>query len=262
MKKRLFGVIIGAALTVAVFGVPPFTGGPDADYLDVENAAEFKTEVRRHPNGVFEVSAFTQMPGLTPEMVRWWFADYMQTTAHYQRWHPAAHVWMNWENKVPGEYVGASHLVHEYIDLDLDRLRIQFVPPETILGDVQFRADDVAVCAFPGLLEQPLNVGKMCHIIRTTDDGAQMLSRFWLGYVAKRDGNETVPSIEGLIGNTYLARRVGVRKSYAVALMNHATQEMGNLAEFLPTLYAAKYSKSESEVAVAATDGSNESQIR
>lgn len=246
MKKRLFGMIAGAALIVAVFGLPPFTGGPDADYLDAENAAQFKTEVRRQPNGVFEVSAITPMPGVTPEMVRWWFADYMQTTAHYQRWHPTAHVWMDWENKVPGDYVGASHLVHEYIGKDLDELRIQFVPPEDILGDVQFREDDVAVCAFPGLLEQPLNVGKMCHIIRSTDDGAQMLSRFWLGYVAKRDGNETVPSIEGVLGNTYLARRIGVQKPYAVALMNHATQEMGILAEFLPELYLAEHARSAS----------------
>jgi len=43
-----------------------------------------------------------------------------------------------------------------------------------------------------------------------------------------------------LEGNTYLARKLRVPKSDATDLMNHATQEMGILAEFLPELYAAE----------------------
>lgn len=212
MKKRILVMFTAIAVVIAVFGLPPFTGGPNGDYLRAENASDFKTDVRRLPNGVYEVSALTQMPGVTPEMVRWWFADYMQTTEHYKRWHPTAHVWMDWENKLPGEYIGASHLVHEYItEGELAKLRIQFVVPEQIFGDVDFRSDDVAVCARAGLLEEPVYGGKMCHIIRSTDGGSEMLSRFWLGMVAKRDGNEEVDSIIGLLGNTYLARRVGVR---------------------------------------------------
>jgi len=133
--------------------------------------------------------------------------------------------------------------VHEYIGEDLSKLRIQFVPAKKILGETSFREDDIAVCALPGLLEKPLYGGKMCHIIRRTDDGAEMLSRFWLGLVAKRDGNETTASIEGLLGNTYLARKIGIRKSSAINLMNHATEEMGYLAEFLPGLYAQEMDK-------------------
>jgi len=238
MKKRIFTLLALIGLGIAIFGLPPFSGGPDGDYLKAENAKDFKTGGHRHPNGIYEVSALTPMPNVTPEMVRWWFADYMQTSEHYKRWHPTAHLWMDWENKTPGEYVGASHLVHEYIGEDLAKLRIQFVPPEQILGDVDFREDDVAVCALPGLLEKPLWGGQMCHIIRSTDDGAEMLSRFWLGMVAKRDGNEKVASIEGVLGNTYIARKLGVPKSDALDLMNHATQEMSYLAEFLPELYA------------------------
>ena len=243
MNKRVFITATLIVFAVVIFGLPPFSGGPNGDFLKPENEAEFKTEFRRHPNGVYEVSAHTLMPGTTPEMVRWWFADYMQTSEHYKRWHPTAHLWMDWENKTPGEYVGASHLVHEYIGEDLSKLRIQFVPAKKILGETSFREDDIAVCALPGLLEKPLYGGKMCHIIRRTDDGAEMLSRFWLGLVAKRDGNETTASIEGLLGNTYLARKIGIRKSSAINLMNHATEEMGYLAEFLPGLYAQEMDK-------------------
>ncbi|MEM9572144.1 MAG: hypothetical protein AAF996_11800 [Pseudomonadota bacterium] len=238
MKKWFTLAAIALLIVVAIFGVPPFGGGPTPGYAEGEPG--FKTEVKRLPNGIYEVSALTPMPGVTPEMVRWWFADYMQTSEHYQRWYPGAHVWMDWENKVPGKYVGASHLVHEYIGEDMQKLRIQFVPPEEILGDVQLRDGDVAVCAKPGLLEQPINGGQMCHIIRATADGAEMRSRFWLGMVAKRDGNEQIGSIEGIVANTYLARKLGVSKAAAADLMNHCTEEMSILAGFLPELYAAE----------------------
>lgn len=242
MGTRVFAAATLLAFLIAIFGWPPFGGGPTPGYAEGDDG--FVSGVRRLPNGVFEVSALTPMPGVTPEMVRWWFADYMETTAHYQRWHPTAHVWMDWENKVPGEYVGASHLVHEYIGEDLSKLRIQFVPAKTILGDVELQPDDVAVCALPGLLEQPVYGGKMCHIVRSTPRGAEMRSRFWLGIVAKRDGNDPVDSIEGRIGNTYLARMIAVSETDAIDLMNHAIQEMGYLAGFLAKLYAEEKGES------------------
>ena len=155
MKKRVLtaGLLF---LGIAVFGLPPLSGGPNADYLMAENFGNFESGVKRQANGVYQVSAFTPMPNVEATMVRWWFADYMQTPEHYKRWYPDAHFWMDWENKVSGNYIGASHLVHEYIGLDLHKLRIQFVPPEEILGDTShLHPNDVAVCARPGLLDKP-----------------------------------------------------------------------------------------------------------
>ncbi|NNE56546.1 MAG: hypothetical protein HKN36_00410 [Hellea sp.] len=243
MKKRIIAVVAFLALIVAIFGLPPFSGGPSGKYLSDAEISNFQNGVHRQSNGTYEVSAFTPMPGVDAKMVRWWFADYMQTTEHYQRWYPGAHVWMDWENKVPGEYVGASHLVHEYIGDELMKLRIQFVPHEEILGDIKLKTDDVAVCARVGLLEKPVNVAKMCHIIRNNDAGAVMLSRFWMGQVQKRDRNQTVGSIEGIIGNTYLARKVAIRQQNAIDLKDHALQEMGILAGFLPELYENEISE-------------------
>lgn len=80
----------------------------------------------------------------------------------------------------------------------------------------------------------------MCHIVRNTEWGAELRSVFWMGDVAKRDGNETIFSIEGLLGNTALARRVAISETDAVDLMTHAIQEMGYLSDFLPALYAER----------------------
>lgn len=44
--------------------------------------------------------------------------------------------------------------------------------------------------------------------------------------------------MQGLIGNSWLARRFLVDEQLAVDLMRHAIEEMGNLADFLPGLYA------------------------
>ena len=52
-----------------------------------------------------------------------------------------------------------------------------------------------AVCAFAGQLEEPINFGKVCHVVRQTESGAEMRSRFWLGHVAMREGNETRLSV-------------------------------------------------------------------
>jgi hypothetical protein len=57
--------------------------------------------VERLPDGILHVAVLTRMPGVSPEMIAWWFGEYMQTTEHYRRWHPRDHVWMSWANKRP-----------------------------------------------------------------------------------------------------------------------------------------------------------------
>jgi len=240
MTKRIVLGVGALALVFAVFGWNPFA--PYRDVSGVLKDAEFENGIERQANGVYRVQALTRMPDVKAEMVRWWFADYMQTTQHYKRWHPQAHVWMDWENKQPGEIIGASHLVHEYLGSDpaLHKLRIQFVEPADFLPGWTGGQGRLAICARAGLLEEPMNVTTMCHIVYDTEFGAEMRSVFWIGHVAKRDGNDEVFSLEGLAGNTWAARRVLLDEHFANNLLTHAIEEMGILAEFLPELYAAQ----------------------
>jgi hypothetical protein len=85
--------------------------------------------VERLADGIPHVAVLTRMPGVSPEMIGWWFGAYLETTDHYRRWHPRDHAWMSWEDKRPGTHVGAKHLVHEYTGGKLNKLRITFVPP-------------------------------------------------------------------------------------------------------------------------------------
>lgn len=235
--KKIIGIATLLAILIAIFGWNPFSSHRDTSGILLEGYSGFETGVHRQPNGVYRVRALTRMPNVKAKMVRWWFADYMQTTAHYKRWHPTAHVWMDWENKKPGKIIGASHLVHEYIGDELSKLRIQFVDPEEFLGPLENRDDRFIVCARVGLLEEPINVTTMCHIVRDTPWGAEMRSVFWLGHVSKRDGNKQISSVEGALGNTWLARHLLVDEKLAADLMTHAIEEMGYLSDFLPELF-------------------------
>ncbi len=243
--KKLMGVSGIVALVIAIWGFVPFANTINPDDALTPGYDALETGVKRLPDGTYQVSALTRMPGVKAEMVTWWFTDFLQTSEHYKWWHPTAHVWMDWENKVPGEIVGASHLVHEYIGGEMQKLRIQFVPPEEVLGAMpELDVNTFVLCARAGLLEEPLYLAKMCHVVRDTPWGAEMRSNFWMGHVARREGNNSVSSIEGIVGNTALMRYLLLDEWQATALMTHAIEEMGYLSDLLPVLYEQETGRS------------------
>jgi len=225
-------------IVVSIFGLQPFKTSIDAETALIKETESYETEVRRLPDASYLVAVRTPMPGVKAEMVRWWFADFLNTTEHYSWWHPEDHVWMDWENKKPGEVIGSSHLVHEYIGNELSKLRIQFIDSSEFFGFNPNDEDTFVICARVGLLEEEINTAKMCHVVRNTQTGAEMRSRFWLGNVAKRDGNETIRSFEGFVGNMALVRLFLIKQQVNPEdLKRHAIEEMTYLAELLPSLY-------------------------
>ena len=238
LSISLFLVIL---ISVAIFGLQPFKTSIDAEATLVKETETYETEVRRLPDASYLVAVRTPMPGVKVEMVRWWFADFLNTTEHYSWWHSEDHVWMDWENKKPGEVIGSSHLVHEYIGSELSKLRIQFIDSSEFFGFNPNDEDTFVICARVGLLEQEINTAKMCHVVRNTQTGAEMRSRFWLGHVAKRDGNETIRSFEGFVGNMALVRLFLIKQQVDPEdLKRHAIEEMTYLAELLPSLYESE----------------------
>jgi len=209
----------------------------DLPTLLTPEALPYPSGVERLPDGVLHVAVLTRMPGVSPEMIRWWFGQYMQTTEHYRRWHPRDHVWMAWEDKRPGTHVGAKHLAHEYIGGRLQKLRITFVPPEELFADALTEMPEaVAICARPGLLDRPIDLGRMVHLALPKPWGCELHSRFWLGQVASRNGSR----LPETIGNHPWVRNALARTSFGRALAVHCHEEMSTLAGFLPDLYASE----------------------
>ena len=177
------------------------------------------------------------MPGVTSDMFRWWFSDYLQTTEHYRMWHPEDHVWMGWEHKTLGEITGSHHLVHEYIGGELMKLRIQFAWPQEILGYDPTDENTVAICARVGELESSLNIAEMCHVARNIPSGVELRSRFWLGVIADREAAGWQNFLLSLLANNPISRQLAVSEAGGIDLHKHCMEEMSYLADLLPAIY-------------------------
>lgn len=185
----------------------------------------------------------TDMPGVTPAMIDWWFGWHGDEAAKYKLWHPQAHVHVQWLKPVPenatgrARYVGHTSIVDEFIGEGMIRGAIRFVEPHT-LGFTDKSLDDpeeaTIVCARTGLADLPVDAGYLAHHVRRTREGSEMRSRFWFGgpHVAGRGG--PLSQIQATLAKTL--NRFTDRD--ARNLVSHCAQEMQHLATFLPALHA------------------------
>jgi len=180
-------------------------------------------------DGQLHVAAWTLMPKTTGRMVEWRFG-WLRTTEQYTWWHPRDHVWCEWDGeRDTGRYVGGTHRVHEYIGGELQKLKVHFRDPAEYLDVSRFAATGVsaAVCARVGPLDTPFWGAHLIHLVRDTDYGCEMRSRFWLGDV---DPPAMAPDRE--------TRIQMFPDGAAGGLLKHCHEEMTYLAGFLPGLYA------------------------
>src|SRR5262249_47749658 len=143
--------------------------------------------------GGMHLAILTEMPGVVPEMIDWWFGWHSEEPERYKLWHPRAHVHAAWcsasgasGSRLRGRerYVGRTSCVDEYVGSELGSYAIRFVPPrelgfnEQLLTDLQ---QATAVCARVGIVGLPFDVGWLAHYVSRTASGSVMRSRFWLG---------------------------------------------------------------------------------
>ncbi|MGA2816375.1 MAG: hypothetical protein ABSE67_08785, partial [Xanthobacteraceae bacterium] len=141
-------------------------------------------------DGAMQVAARTDLPGVTPAMIDWWFGWHSDSPERYKLWHPQAHMHASWLSPPPAgtrgraRYVGYTSIVDEYIGSNLIRAAIQFVKPATLgFTDPSLNDPEKAtiVCARTGLGDFPIDVGYLAHHVRRTATGSEMRSRFWIG---------------------------------------------------------------------------------
>jgi DAPG hydrolase PhiG domain len=193
-------------------------------------------------DGAMIVAARTDMPGVTPTMIDWWFGWHSDSPERYKLWHPLAHVHAAWLSPPPPatrgrpRYVGQTSIVDEYIGGTLIRAAIRFVEPAT-LDFTDPSLDDpergTIVCARTGLGDFPVDVGYVAHHVRRTAGGSEMRSRFWIGgpYAAGR--NNALGTMMAQAARLFMRPTEGDAR----ALLVHCAEEMQHLATFLPALY-------------------------
>ena len=192
-------------------------------------------------DGSYHVSVRTDMPGVTPAMWSWWFGWHGCDTRRYKLWHPRAHLRAAWKDgqddagrRGARRYIGCWSLISEYIGSAMLNGAIQFVDPVQ-MGCPADSDAAVAICARLGSSDAPVDVGWFIHHIRSTPNGAEMRSRFWMGgrYIAVRH----VPGLASRAVRPIASRVLGNPETSARNLLVHCAQEMNHLAGFLPELH-------------------------
>jgi hypothetical protein len=193
------------------------------------------------PDGTGFVAGLTQMPGVTADMIDWWFAWHGLEGLRYAIWDPDDHKdirvapadlerrldrnlsWQerNWRTTdVVTEDVGTGMLV----------LDISFMSPEHFGYDMErFAAGGrTAVNANLGLHEPPSRLVCFTHQVREIAGGIELRSRFWIGWsIADKRPIR--------VGQDVAAHEI---ERLAKALASHCPKEYFNLAAILPQVYA------------------------
>lgn len=183
---------------------------------------------------MYHVAAETRMPGVTGEMIDWWFG-YVTTTQQYKQWHPADHISSTWSGPHGNStYIGGHHLVQEKLhNGPVQKLRISFKSPSEYFGpnwkaDFERAGVATAICArvglWSGIGKAGIDSGHVIHLVMKEKDGVRMRSRFWLGDIS------ILPPIAAL-------RAAAIDESIPKGLQIHCSEEMTYLAGFLPELY-------------------------
>ena len=187
---------------------------------------------RQLEDGNYLVSMYCPMPGITADMIKWWFWWHPQESQRYQVWYPGEHDSISYQKKdqeyfcekVCPDFRPNSQYPVERIGKMRMPLRIDFVEPESFgFSARQMRENNIPliicghVAAYKGLIKHT----EMAHIFKQTDDGLFMISRFWIGQTLKNP----------------LLRKFVLTDDTAKGMAEHCCVEYRNLAEILPELY-------------------------
>lgn len=202
------------------------------------------------PDGVAYVAVRTAMPGVTGEMVDWWFDWHARDALRYRVWHPAAHRDNRLEPPHPAParaaskaHWGAVHHPVEDVGTGVVRARIAFERP-TKIGFTSDALDDprvaTIVCGHAGDDTRRVRHTPMTHVFLRDDAGAGVVlrSRFWLGAAVRPYAPAPLAALGERLLNTRRARRLTLPRDLPRALATHCAEEYANLAALLPELYA------------------------
>ncbi len=201
------------------------------------------------PNGGAYVAVRHPMPGVTADMVNWWFAWHGLESLRYMLWSPQDHyaVDMTDEDRAKVldpdrplllKFQGITHHVYEDIGGGADDLWISFMTPEDFGFDMdRWHTPNVATLVAANVLIKaagapegaPMMPVAMCHFVRDLPQGGgvEFRTRFWMGWqiVDKKPQFTLAPGLK-------------VPAAVPSGLFEHCILEYSNLRVLLPEIYA------------------------
>lgn len=187
---------------------------------------------RKLEDGNYLVSMYCPMPGITIDMIKWWFWWHPQEDRRYQVWYPGEHFSISYAKKdkeyfnaktCPDFQLNTQYPVERIGEMRMP-LRIDFVEPENFGFSEEIMKENnipLIICghvaAYKGLIKHT----EMAHLFKQTEDGLFLISRFWIGQTLKN----------------FLLRKLILTDATAKGMAEHCCVEYRNLAEILPRLY-------------------------
>lgn len=196
--------------------------------------ADLRQEVGygRFSDGSYLVSMTCPMPGVTPEMIAWWFWWHPQADERYQMWFPGEHYGISYDKKnkdyftqssLPAFQPNTQYPVERIGSMKMP-LRIDFVWPETFGFSRQAMEENnipIIVCAHVSAFRGLVPHTEMAHIFQQTEEGLFLTSRFWIGKTL----------------TNRLLRKAILTEQTAMGMAEHCCMEYRNLARLLPKIY-------------------------
>jgi hypothetical protein len=212
-----------------------FLKGEDGDYCQLGYGIQ--------PDGTGFVCNTTYMPGVTGEMLDWWFPWHsVGADLRYKLWDPEDHYFARADNvpyvvdpKVPihQKTWGVNHQILEDLGQGKGMLTLCFKSPKDFGYDPALVGGEKCqslVCA----IGAGLNSAAMTHKWYPYQDGVMFCSRFWMGF--RMENGQIVKA---------LPEGASIPEAAPKGLFAHNIKEFTNLASILPEIYAEMEGKIE-----------------
>ena len=197
-------------------------------------------------NGAGYLCVNNVFPGVTMEMMQWWFAWHALEQIRYRIWNPVCHPTIAVAD-VDREYIqnldvplakksqGVVHFVIEDIGGGPQNIVIHFLNHDEMNGisDEKLAASHQTLFGGYGIVssrgkDAPIDKAPsiMMHFCRETEYGVEFRTRFWMGY----RWNKGIPMC-------VLPQGVRIPEVVPMGLAFHNVEEYSHLASILPDLY-------------------------
>ncbi|WP_411680390.1 DAPG hydrolase family protein [Clostridium thailandense] len=194
------------------------------------------------PNGAGYVAVNNKFPGVTLDMINWWFAWHGLEDLRYMLWFRKGHYGisvsdedrakiLNPATSMVEKFQGRIHYVIEDAGNGPEDIQISFLTPEALgIDRDKLNTGKFAVVGGNGVSEArsggPKAPAIMLHLFREVPGGVESRSRFWMGY-HMIDGKPCKLLPEGI--------QIPIQAPMGLAF--HNVEEYSNLAAILPDLY-------------------------
>ena len=195
-------------------------------------------------NGAGYLAVNNKFPGVTLDMIKWWFAWHPLESLRYKIWNPYCHPHVAIADvdrakikdpnlSVEEKIEDVIHFVVEDIGAGMDDIVIHFRPVEELgFTKEELAANHCYAIGGYGLSEsregrKGKSPAMMLHFYRETEDGIESRTRFWLGYRVIQGHAVCV-----------LPPDIKIPEVAPMGLALHNVEEFGHLASILPDLYA------------------------